>query len=404
MTDAGSDVFPFPGSTYRGPDPQYATMRAQCPVARVRTKGGIDAWLVSRYADVRAAQADSRLSRAQASGDDAPRVGGTMYTTPDMIISMDLPQHTRLRRLVAGAFTSRRIERMRPKVAAMLDALLDEFAAQDQPADFVQSVAVPFPLTVIGELLGVSPQDLPMFGKWARAFATVNDPAGGEDALNGLAKLLEYIVGLIAEKRAAPADDVLSELIAVRDAGDMLSEQELITFGFTLIGAGFDTTASQLANSVLTLIASHRDQWRWLAEEPSRIPVAVDELLRYVNLFATDTTGFPRIAAADLEIGGVPIAKGDAVILSLTSANRDETVFDSADELDLARNPNPHISFGHGIHHCLGMHLAKMEMELALEGLVRRFPGLRLAIPEEELPWHVGEINHTLTALPVAWD
>ncbi|MFI5807682.1 cytochrome P450 [Streptomyces sp. NPDC051561] len=395
--------YPFPDSSYRGPAPAYARLRAEQPVVRVPTAGGVDAWLVTRYADVRAALADPRLSRAKATGPHAPKVGGTMHTTPEMIISLDAAEHGRLRKLVAGAFTVRRIEAMRPQVQAVADGLLDAMAAQGGPIDLAEHLTVPLPLTVIGELLGVPSADLRTFEKWARAFATVDDRAGGAESLHGLQMLSQYIVGLIADKRAEPADDMLSELIVARDEGDRLSEEELVTFGFTLIGAGFDTTANQLANSVLALLVDHPEQWRALVEDPSRIPLAVEELLRHVNLFATDTSGFPRVAAEDMEIGGVRIPAGDAVLLSLASANRDEAVFPDADRLDLARTPNPHISFGHGVHYCLGKQLGRMEMEIALEGLVRRFPDLRLAIDEDELPWHHGEINHTLTRLPVTW-
>jgi nocardicin N-oxygenase len=372
-------------------------------VVKVHTEGGVDAWLITRYEDVRNLSADPRLSRASACGPGAPKIGGTMTTTPEMIISMDAPEHSRLRRLVAGAFTMRRIEQMRPQVQAVVDELLDKAEAHGSPIDLVEYFTLPMPLTVIGELLGVPSQDLRTFEKHARAFATVDDRAGGEESMAGLAKLSEYIVGLIAEKRARPGEDMLSELISARDNEDRLSEPELVTFGFTLIGAGFDTTACQLANSVLALIEHHRDQWQWLAEDPSRIPVAVEELLRHVNLFATDTTGFPRVAVEEIAVGGVVIKPGDAVLLGLSSANRDETVFSDADRLDLARENNPHMSFGHGMHYCLGKHLGRMEMELAFEGLTRRFPDLRLAVPESELPWHHGEINHMLKALPVAW-
>ncbi|MEU5537378.1 cytochrome P450 [Streptomyces sp. NPDC020362] len=398
-----TDVHPLPGSTYRGPSPHYARLRKERPVVKVRTSGGVDAWLVTRYQDVRELSADPRLSRARACGEGAPRVGGTMHTTPEMIISLDAPEHSRLRKLVAGAFTMRRVEHMRANVQKVCDELLDAVQAGGGTADLVQELAVPLPLTVIGELLGVPPADLRAFERWARAFATVDERAGGEASLNALGKLSEYIVGLIAEKRAHPADDMLSELIAARDNDDRLSEQELVTFGFTLIGAGFDTTANQLANSVLALLTDGRDQWQWLAEDTSRIPTAVEELLRHVNLFATDTSGFPRIAADDIEVGGVTIRKGDAVLLALASANRDEAVFADPDRLDLGREHNPHLSFGHGLHYCLGKHLGRMELVIAVEGLVRRFPDLRVAVPESELPWHVGEINHTLTSLPVAW-
>ncbi|WP_411080840.1 cytochrome P450 [Streptomyces sp. cmx-18-6] len=394
-------TFPFSGSSYRGPAPLYSRLRDEQPVAKVPTAGGVDAWVITRYEDVRRLSADPRLSRAQACGEAAPRVGGTMHTTPEMIISLDAPEHSRLRKLVAGAFTMRRVERMRENVQRVTDELLDDMEAKGGTVDLVQQLAVPLPLTVIGELLGVPAEDLREFEQWARAFATVDDRAGGEASLHALGKLSEYIVGLIAEKRANPADDMLSELIAARDEGDRLSEPELVTFGFTLIGAGFDTTANQLANSVLALLVDHQEQWRYLVEDHSRIPKAVEELLRHVNLFATDTSGFPRIAAEDIEVGDVTIPKGDAVLLSLASANRDPEVFDQPDRLDLGRERNPHISFGHGMHYCLGKHLGRMEMEIAIEGLVRRFPDLKLAVPESELPWHTGEINHTLTSLPV---
>ncbi|WP_377270008.1 cytochrome P450 [Peterkaempfera sp. SMS 1(5)a] len=397
-------MFPFPGSSYQGPAPQYAELR-RCPqsVVKVPTAGGVDTWLVTRYEDVREAFADPRISRAAACGEAAPRVGGSMHTTPEMIISMDSVEHSRLRKLVAGAFTVRRVEQMRPRIKAVVDELLDEMAEKGPTVDLVQQLALPLPLTVIGELLGVPRQDLQTFERWARAFATVDDRAGGAASLEGLAKLSEYIVGLVADKRAKPTDDMLSELIAARDDNDRLSEQELVTFGFTLIGAGFDTTANQLANSVLALVSDHRDQWDLLVEQPERIPVAVEELLRHVNLFATDTTGFPRVAIEDLELGGAKISAGDAVVIALASANRDDAVFEEPDRLDVTRGHNPHISFGHGIHHCLGKSLGRLEMQLALEGLVQRFPDLRLAVPASELPWHIGEINHTLTSLPVTW-
>ncbi|MFJ4961877.1 cytochrome P450 [Streptomyces sp. NPDC088729] len=398
-----ADVFPLPGSSYRGPAPRYHELRAGEPVVKVRTEGGADAWLITRYEDVRAAQADPRLSRAAACGPGSVRVGGTMHTTPEMIISLDGEEHSRLRRLVAGAFTTRKVELMRPRVQEVSDQLLDAMAAKGGTGDLVEDFAVPLPLIVIGELLGVPAQDLRTFEKWARAFATVDERAGGEASLEGLGRLNEYIVGLIAQKRASPTGDMLSDLVAARDNDDRLSEQELVTFGFTLIGAGFDTTANQLANSVLALLVHHREMWDRLVREPQGIPAMVEELLRHVNLFATDTTGFPRIAVEDMEVAGVRIAAGDPVLLSLASANRDESVFPDADAFDPDRPRNPHLSFGHGIHYCLGKQLGRMEMAVALEGLTRRFPDLRLAVPEAELPWHRGEINHTLNSLPVTW-
>lgn len=405
VTDEDRDmkVFPLAGSSYRCPAPQYAGLRAGQPVVRVRTEGGVDAWLVTAYDEAREALADPRLSRAETVKPGAPRIGGAMTSTPEMIISMDGSEHARLRRLAAGAFTARRIEQMRPGIQRIADGMLDGLAASGGPVDLVERFTVPMPLTVIGELLGVPMRVLRLFAANARDFVTVDDQGEDSDSVNGLAKLNEYMVEVVAEKRENPTQDLLSDLITARDSGDRLSETELVTFAFTLIGAGFDTTANQLASSVLALIAHHRDQWNWLAEDRSRIPKAVEELLRHVNLFSTDSAGNPRIAVEDLELGGMKIAKGDAVVIAISSANRDERVFPDPDRLDLGRSHNPHLSFGHGMHLCLGKQLTRMELEIAIDGLVRRFPDLRLAVPESEVPWHLGGINHALETLPVTW-
>jgi nocardicin N-oxygenase len=400
------DVFPFAGSSYAGPAPQYARLRAQCPVARVHTAGGVDAWLISRYEDARAALADPRLGRAATVAPDAPRIGGSMTSAPEMIISMDAPDHTRLRKLAAGAFTARRVEQLRPSIQRIADELLDGLAANgsDGPLDLVEHFTVPMPLAVIGALLGAPMEILRAFEVNARKFVTVEDETTGGQSYDGLAKLHASMVDLVAHKRSHPTDDLLSALIAARDDGDRLTEPELVTFAFTLIGAGFDTTASQLANSVLALVERHRDQWDALVADRSQLPAAVEELLRHVNLFSTDTAGNPRIAMQDVEIGGVTIRKGDAVVISITSANRDETVFPDPDRLDLSRRPGAsHLSFGHGMHYCIGKQLSRLELEVAVEGLARRFPNLRLAVPESELQWRAGEINHSLASLPVLW-
>lgn len=400
------DVFPFAGSSYAGPAPQYARLRDERPVARVHTAGGVDAWLVSRYEEARSALADPRLGRAATVAPDAPRIGGSMTSAPEMIISMDAPDHTRLRKLAAGAFTARRVELLRPSIQRISDELLDEIAATRDggPLDLVEHFTVPMPLAVIGALLGVPMEILRAFEVNARKFVTVEDETTDGQSYDGLANLHASMVELVAHKRAHPTDDLLSALIAARDDDDRLTEPELVTFAFTLIGAGFDTTASQLSNSVLALIERHRDQWDALVADRSRMPQAVEELLRHVNLFSTDTAGNPRIAMEDVELGGVTIRKGDAVVIAISAANRDPSVYPDPDRLDLSRRPAAtHLSFGHGMHHCIGNMLSRLELEIAIEGLVRRFPNLRLAVPEDRLPWRDGEINHSLAGLPVIW-
>ncbi|SDH50935.1 Cytochrome P450 [Lentzea fradiae] len=396
------EEFPFTGSSYRGPDPKYATLRAECPVAKVPTSSGTPTWVVTKYEDVRSGLADPRLSRALTCAEGAPTVGGAMTTTPEMIISLDGSEHSRLRKLVMGAFTVRKVEAMRAGVQKVCDELLDAVEAAGGPVNLVEALCVPLPLTIIGDLLGVPTEDLKIFEQDARAFATFdeNDP---EAPMRAFGRLAGYVMGLIAQKRANPGQDMLSDLISARDNDDKLSEQELVTFAFTLIGAGFDTAANQISNSVLALLHDHPDTWKRLVADPALIPAAVEELLRHVNLFATDTTGFHRIAAEDMELGGRKIAKGDAVFFVLSSANRDSDVFENADALDIDRAHNPHIAFGHGVHYCLGKQLGRMEMAIAIEGLTRRFPDLRLAVPYEDLRWHQGEINHSLVTFPVTW-
>ncbi|MDG9706338.1 cytochrome P450 [Streptomyces sp. DH37] len=395
-------VFPFAGSTYRGPAPGYDRLRAAEPVARVPVEGGGHTWVVTGYEAAREALTAPGLSRAAMYGPGAPEFPGFLKAPPEMIASMDPPEHTRLRKLVTKAFTVRRIEELRPRIEELVDGLLDGMAAAGSPADLVAGLCSPLPLTVICELLGVPVRDRDDFHLWARQFASVSGPP--EQAQQGAANLAMYMSQMIVAKREEPADDLLSALIAARDEDDRLSEQELVVFGYALLGAGFDTTACQLANSVLALVAHHPEQWRRLHEHPEEVPDAVEELLRGVNLFATDTSGFPRLAVEDVTVAGVTIPKGDPVFVILSSANRDAAVFADPDRLDFTREESRrHIAFGHGVHRCLGAPLARLELNIAIGALVRRFPDLRLAVPEEELRWEPGNVNHSLLSLPVAW-
>ncbi|MEC4015466.1 cytochrome P450, partial [Streptomyces sp. H27-D2] len=293
-----------------------------------------------------------------------------------------------------------RVNGLRPLVERLVTRLLDAADARGgAPADLVEDFASPLALSVICVLLGVPEEDREQFRTWVRQFATVSGPP--EEAVEGREKLGAYISGLVAAKQEAPGDDVLSALIAARAGADRLSFEELVGLGYTLLGAGYDSTAGQIANFVLTLLAHHPEQWRHLADHPQDVPAAVEELLRYVNLNATDTSGLPRIATEDVLVGGARIPAGEAVFLAFASANRDEAVFPDADRLDFARTGNGHLAFGHGIHNCLGAPLARIELTVALRELTRRYPATRLAVPEDELPWRVGDVNHSLLALPV---
>ncbi|WP_448315906.1 cytochrome P450 [Streptomyces sp. CO7] len=401
VSDEELPVFPFPDTSYRGPDPLFTRLREERPVVRVRWNGGGHAWIVTRHADVRQVLDDIRFSRAASYAPDAPKFSGLFQAPPGMIVSLDPPDHTRLRVLAEQAFSPARIEGMRPRVREMAGRLLDvlEKEPDGTPVDLVEGFAAPLAMGVICELLGIPEEDRAQFLVWVRQFADVTGPE--ELAVEGREKLGAYIAGLVGGKQAAPADDVLSALITARHGEDRLDFGELVGLGYTLLGGGFDSAAGQISNFALTLLDRHQDLWRRLGEHPEEVPAAVEELLRMVNLTGNDTSGTPRIATEDVEIGGVTIPAGDAVFLSFASANRDAAVFADPESVDFTRADNPHLAFGHGIHHCLGAPLARVELAVALEELTRRFPDARLAVPEGELLWRAGDVNHNLVSLPV---
>jgi cytochrome P450 len=397
---ATGDEFPLPGSSFRGPAPHFARFRAEQPVVRLPATGGGHAWLVTRYDDVRAVLGDPRFSRAASYAPEAPQFPGMFQAPPGMIISLDPPDHTRLRTLAAQAFSVQRIEAMRPRVRQLVNELLDRADADavTAPVDLLGRVTFPLALAVIAELLGVPREDQERFSVWIRQFAAVEGPQ--DEAIAAREQLGEYMAGLVMSKTAAPGDDVLSALVRARIGDDRLDTGELIGLGYTLLGAGADSTACHLASSVLALLTRHEDTWVRLGSRPEEVPAAVEELLRWIALSTNDTTGMPRIALQDVELAGVTIPQGDAVFVSVTSANRDDTVFTSPDELDFARG-GEHLAFGHGIHHCLGAPLARIELVAALEELTRRFPAASLAVPEQELEWQLADMNHRLRTLPV---
>lgn len=346
--------FPFPGTSYRGPDPIFTQLRETRPVARVQWTGGGHAWLVTRHEDIKTVLDDTRFSRAASYAPEAPKFSGLFQAPPGMIISLDPPDHTRLRVLAEQAFSPARIQGMRPRVREVADRLLDalEKGSDGGPVDLVEGFAAPLAMAVICELLGVPEQDRDQFLTWVRQFADVSGPE--ELAVEGRENLGAYIAGLVAGKQAQPAEDVLSALITARDGEDRLSFEELVGLGYTLLGGGFDSAAGQISNFALTLLDRHTDVWRRLGEHPEDVPAALEELLRTVNLTGNDTSGLPRIATEDVTIAGVTIPAGDAVFLAFASANRDGAVFADPEATDFTRTVNPHLAFGHGIHHCLG--------------------------------------------------
>jgi cytochrome P450 len=388
------------------PFPLFAELRARGGVQAVTLADGHAAWLVLRHDEARAALNDARLSKdmlaALATGGEVVAEGLPGPAFARHMLSVDPPDHTRLRRLVSAAFSLRRIERLCPRVQEIIDDLLDRIEVQGTRArvDLVAEFAFPLPFTVICELLGVPEPDRAVLGRELVALlAPTATPEQYERAKAASDAVADMLTALVAAKQQAPVDDLVSALISARDGDERLTQQELLSTIFQLIVAGHDTTTSLIGNGVVALLRNP-DQLTALRAEPDKIAAAVEELLRYDAPVPHSTF---RYALEPVELGGMTIPAGAQVIISLAAANRDPDRYDHPERLDLDRDGARHLAFGHGIHHCLGAALARMEGALALGALLRRFPQLRLAVPSDELHWGHGDglVLRGLTQLPV---
>ncbi|WP_063041139.1 cytochrome P450 [Nocardia grenadensis] len=391
--------YPFGEPVRLDMDPLFAELRREEPVCRVELPYGGEGWLVTRYEDVRLVLADPRFSRAATVGrEDLPRATPAPVR-PDSLLSMDPPEHSRLRKLVAKAFTSRRVAELRPRTREIVDEKLTVLERAGAPADLVEGFALPLPVTVICEMLGVPPGDQHRFRDFSDAILSTT--AYTREQIESARDSLEtYLAEVVAERRQRPTDDLLGALVAARDNEDRLSERELVNLGVGLLIAGHETTANQIANFTYVLL-TQREYWELLRAEPQLIPGAVEELLRYVQLGAG--AGQPRVATEDVVLSGVTVRAGDSVFVNTQAANRDENVFDDPESLDLTRQRNPHVAFGYGAHHCLGAQLARVELQVALEALLERFPSLRLSLPLDEIPWKSGLLVRGPKQLLVQW-
>ena len=321
----------------------------------------------------------------------------TGFFSQGSMLTVDEPDHRRLRGLVSKAFTPRYMEGLRPRVQAIADELLDRVQRQGR-MDVVEDYALPLPINVISDMLGVPPEDRAQVRAWSGALAS--SLGRRQEGISApMRAFVEYAAQLVAERRLHPAGDLVSRLVAIEEEGDRLSEVELLSMITLLIFAGHETTSHLIATGTLMLL-EHPDQLATLSANPGLIPSAVEEMLRLNG--PASTTG-PRFATVDVEIAGQRIEKGDLVVVALLSANHDETLFTEPEELDVGRTQGRNLAFGHGIHACLGAPLARLEGDIAFTTLLRRMPDLRLAVPLEAITWHVTLNNPSLDALPVAF-
>jgi cytochrome P450 len=389
----GADYFQHPLA-------YFARMREEGPAVQVVLPNGQRVWLVTRYADVRAALADPRLHKDWAGKLTAPDwvpdpVTGYLAVH---LLNSDPPDHTRLRKLVTKGFTARRVAGLRPRVEAITAALLDAMAASpDGEVDLLAAFAFPLPVTVICELLGIPASDQALFRVWSNAMLA-SDGERGAYRTAGTA-MFGYFSDLVAARRKAPADDLVSALISASDAdpGDSLDERELMAMLFLLLVAGHETTTNLIGSGTLALLTSPAEFAR-LRDDPALLPAAVEELLRYVNPLNHATE---RFTLEPVDIGGVTIPAREWVLCVTSSANHDPARFPDAGRLDLGRDAGGHVAFGHGIHYCLGAPLARLEGEVAFGALLARFPALSLAADPATLRWRRSSLIRGLERLPV---
>ncbi|GGN36522.1 cytochrome P450 family protein [Streptomyces fuscichromogenes] len=390
-----------PAELLADPYAGYAALREAGPVHRIAGTDGLPAWLVTRYEDVRQALADPRFSLDKANAEPGGYRGLALPPALDAnLLNMDPPDHTRVRRLVSRAFTPRRVALLREPVRRTADALLDAMAPLGR-TDLIAAYAAPLPIAVICELLGVAEEDRPDFRSWTDALV-VPDPARPERTKEAVGALLAFFARLLARKRAEPADDLLSAMIAVRDEADRedrLSEDELMSLAFLILFAGYENTVHLIGNATVALLRNPA-QAAALRADPDRLGPAVEELARFDGPAPLAIRRFPT---EDVTIGGVTVPAGQTVLLSLAAAHRDPRRFPDPDRLDLGRDATGHLALGHGIHYCLGAPLARLETEIALGALLGRFPRLELDVPADRLEWRPSMRTRGLLALPVRY-
>jgi cytochrome P450 len=394
----------FRAATYE----TFARMRAGDPVC---FQPGVDGetmlWFVTRYDDVVAVLLDDkRFVRDPAlvfAADELAAFdkGADVFAFVDThMLNRDGDDHRRLRRLVTSAFTPRTVERLRPRIQEIADALIDAAAPRGE-LDIVEEFAFPLSITVIAELLGIPVADRERFREWSNAIVTpALTPHAVAVSRGQVEEFVEYLRRLFERRRETPGADLISALLRVDEAGDTLSEPELSSMVALLIIAGHETTVSLIGNAVLVLLR-YPEQRARLERDPALLGPAIEELVRYESPVEQ---ALHRWAREDVELGGKTIRRGDGVIAILGSADRDPARFPNPDELDLARGDNQHVGFGRGCHYCLGAPLARLEAEVALSTLFRRLPGMRLAVPAEQLRWRPVPLFRSLVSLPVASD
>jgi cytochrome P450 len=384
------------------PEALFAKLGDRAPIHRVALPDGMPTWLITGHREGREALSDPRLVRSMAVA--APELhkyvglASSDFALTQHMIFTDPPDHARLRKLISKAFTRRRIERLRPRIQQITDELIDAIAPAGR-ADLVEALALPLPIRVICEMLGIPLRDRAEFERYTETLTGINASSSYDDVIDAGRWFDSYFTGLVDRRRSEPGDDLISAMMAAQEQGDRLTELEVRSNAFMLLTAGFETIAYLITNGVLALLR-HPDAMAALRADPDLVRGAVEEFLRYDSPVSCVTYHFAR---ERLEIAGVTIAPGEHVVISSTAANYDPAVFDDPTRLDLLRAASAHLSFSHGIHFCLGAPLARLEGEIAFATLLARLADLALAVPVESLTWKPSFVLHGMETLPVTF-
>lgn len=384
---------PFERSDVLGISPTFGALRAREPITKVLTQVGDEAWLVTGHEEIREVLADDRFGRSHPNPESAPRLSNNaLLGGPIGDYATERAVHEGMRRLLAPAFSARRMRNLTDRVQLLVDELLDRMAEKGAPADLHEQFSVPLPLQVICELLGVPYQDREKFRAFSDEMGDLSDPARSAVAQE---EMRTYTYSIVQTKRENPGEDVYSDLAAAA-----LPDEYIARIAGGLLFAGHETTVNQIDYGVLLLLRnpSQRDA---LLHDPSLVSGTVEEIMR---MAAPSQQGLARYAHEDVEIGGVKIRAGEVLMLSTVAANRDERAYPDPDRFDIFReSPEPHVGFGYAIHYCLGASLARVELRAAFGSIFQRFPTLHLAVPQEELPHRADRLTGGFTELPVAW-
>ncbi|WP_214482193.1 cytochrome P450 [Bacillus sp. SM2101] len=387
------------------PYPTLSYFREHDPIHEFMFKYGkreVRSWLVTRYDDILTLFKDERITKniqnlmSKEEIKQKSKIKEIDYIINNML-SKDPPDHTRLRSLVHKVFTPRMIERLRTRIEDISENLLDNLELNSD-VELMEDYAVPLPIIIISEMMGIPVEDRNKFRKWSNAITDVSNGTEEIEKLNSsIQEFVNYLEKIIEERKKSPKDDVISGLVMAKEEGEKLSKNELLSMLFLLIVAGHETTVNLIGNGMLALL-QNPEQLAKLREHPENMKTAIEELLRYTNPVELATS---RYALEDFIFQGKEIKKGDMIFLGLAAANRDPKYFNDPEKLDITRKENKHLAFGHGIHFCLGAPLARLEANIAINALINRFPNIKLNVSEEDIQWRHSEILRGLVQLPI---